>query len=288
MYGVRRRSIRRIAIAVSACIVALLVSAAVHAADPPRYRTYYAIFDRGRALIPYHDSRWVPQGLTHWPEADALVISYYDAGHGNSRIAIVDRATSRRLKTLTLPDKGHVGGLAMTSSYLWVASSGKVDRYAKSALSSTHDGGTIARDRSLTLKASSFITVTGNTMWVGRYEAHSNGAAYRYTIGPGEMPRYDGATFAVPPGVQGMAVASGKVVWSRSGGRDNDSTIEVRPLSAPTGPGGRRITAPNMSEGIVFARGELHVLYESGAAKYADADYRVRTIHHGPAAKVLG
>jgi hypothetical protein len=288
MYGMSRRSIRLVALSASACIVALLASAAVHAADPPRYRAYYAIFDRGGALIPYHDSRWVPQGLTYWPEADALVISYYDAGHSNSGIAVVDRATGKRLKTLTLPDDGHVGGLAMTPSYLWVASSGKVDRYAKSALSSAPEGGTVVRDRSFTLKASSFITVTGSKMWVGRYEAHSNGAAYRYTIGPGETPRYDAVTFAIPSGVQGTAVASGKVVWSRSGGRDNDSTIEVRPLSAPTGPAGRRITAPNMSEGIVFAKGELHVVYESGAAKYADADYRVRTIHHGSAAKLLG
>jgi hypothetical protein len=285
-----RRSIRLLAAGASACVVALLAAAvAVHAADPPRYRTYYAIFDRGTALIPYHDSRWVPQGLTYWPEKDALVISYYDAGHAsNSRIAVVDRATSRRLKTLTLPDKGHVGGLAMTAGYLWVASSGKVGRYAKSALDSARDGASVARDRNFTLKASSFIRVTGDKLWVGRYEAHSKGTAYRYTVGSGETPRYDGAQFAIPSGVQGMAVASSKVVWSRSGGRDNDSTIEVRPLSAPTGPGGRRITAPNMSEGIVFAQGELYVVYESCAATYADADYRVRTIHHAPAAKLLG
>ena len=92
---------------------------------------------------------------------------------------------------------------------------------------------------------------------------------------------------AIPSGVQGMAVASNKVVWSRSGGRDNDSTIEVRPLSAPTGPGGRRITAPNMSEGVVFGNGKVHVLYESGAKKYAGADYRVKTVHHGRKSDVL-
>lgn len=227
-----RRSIRLVALSASACIVALLASAAVHAADPPRYRAYYAIFDRGGALIPYHDSRWVPQGLTYWPEADALVISYYDAGHSNSGIAVVDRATGKRLKTLTLPDDGHVGGLAMTPNYLWVASSGKVDRYAKSALSSAPEGGTVVRDRSFTLKASSFITVTGSKMWVGRYEAHSNGAAYRYTIGPGETPRYDAVTFAIPSGVQGMAVASVRqgrlepVRWPRQRQHDRGAAAE--------------------------------------------------------------
>jgi hypothetical protein len=43
-----------------------------------------------------------------------------------------------------------------------------------------------------------------------------------------------------------------------------------------------------MSEGIVVARGELHVLYESGSSIYDDADYRVKTVHHAPVADVVG
>ena len=47
-------------------------------------------------------------------------------------------------------------------------------------------------------------------------------------------------------------------------------------------------TPPNMAEGMVIAKGELHVLYESGSAIYDDADYQVRTVHHGPVGEVLG
>jgi hypothetical protein len=43
-----------------------------------------------------------------------------------------------------------------------------------------------------------------------------------------------------------------------------------------------------MAEGMVLAGGEIHVLYESGSAHYADADYRVRTIHHARAGALGG
>jgi hypothetical protein len=96
-------------------------------ADPERYKPYYKIFNRGNAKIPGHDTRWIPQGLTYWPEQDALIISYYDGEHGkNSRLAVIDRESGAKQKILELPEDGHVGGLAMTPSYLWVASSGKV------------------------------------------------------------------------------------------------------------------------------------------------------------------
>jgi hypothetical protein len=58
-------------------------------------------------------------------------------------------------------------------------------------------------------------------------------------------------------------------------------------VSEPTGKG-RSIVAPNMSEGVVFGHGKVHVLYESGAKMYKDADYRVKTVHHGPTSALLG
>jgi hypothetical protein len=39
---------------------------------------------------------------------------------------------------------------------------------------------------------------------------------------------------------------------------------------------------------MVFAGREIHVLYESGAKHYSNADYRVRTIHHAPVAGLGG
>jgi hypothetical protein len=93
----------------------------------------------------------------------------------------------------------------------------------------------------------------------------------------------------IPTSVQGMAISGRRVVLSRSGGHgmNADSSLEVRSLKNPNGKPSRTIRAPNMSEGIVFGNGKLHVLYESGAKKYAGADYRVKTVHHGRTSDLL-
>jgi hypothetical protein len=44
----------------------------------------------------------------------------------NSRLAVIDRASGKKQSIFELPEKGHVGGLAMSTANLWVASSGTV------------------------------------------------------------------------------------------------------------------------------------------------------------------
>jgi hypothetical protein len=258
------------------------------AADAPRYRAYYERFDRGPALIPGHDTSLVPQGLTYWVARDALIISYYDSAGGPSRIAIVDRESGRDIKTLMLRTTGHVGGLGMTiSGHLWVANRGKLVRYPASALERGTDGGTITADRTFDVPASSFAGVRGNDIWVGKFARAGTPRAYPYRVtGDGDL-RSAGASFPVPTSTQGMAVTDDHFVYSRSFGRDDDSTIESFARRTPIAHG-PTLTAPNMAEGMVFAGGEIHVLYESGSDEYADADYRVRTIHHAPAHRLGG
>ena len=285
--------ITRCALAVlSAGLLALSVPAA-DAADPPRYKAYYDIFNRGNALIPGHDTRWVPQGLTYWPDRDALIISYYDADKQlNSRLAVIDRASGKKQSIFELPEDGHVGGLAMSAGNLWVASSGTVSRISKPSLARAADGDRLPVASRHKLAATSFATFDGANLWVGTYEADAGKSryAYRYPLGAGELPAksYD-RRVAIPTSVQGMAISGDRVVLSRSGGHgiDADSSIEVRSLANLNGRPGRVITAPNMSEGVVFGNGKVHVLYESAAKKYAGADYRVKTVHHGRASDLL-
>src|SRR5262245_48940070 len=78
-------------------------------------KPYYKIFNRGNAKIPGHDTRWIPQGVTYWPEQDALIISYYDGEHAkNSRLAAIASppssvsATPRRSE----PPPGRLGAVA--------------------------------------------------------------------------------------------------------------------------------------------------------------------------------
>jgi hypothetical protein len=266
-----------------------LSPAVAGAADPPRYKPYYDIFDRGKTEIPGHDTKWTPQGLAYWPERDALIISYYDGTKKErSRLAVIDRASGKRLQLFELPGTGHVGALAMSDNYLWVGDGGRVSRYPKAALGATGALPRLTPAGSWKVKASSYMTIVGKKMWLGNYDKNKGSAAYRYTLGKGGVPKDDNVSIPTPSQVQGMAITGSTVIWSRSTGRDNDSLLEVRPLSAPTGPAGRSIVAPNMSEGIVIAANELHVLYESGSATYKDADYRVRTVHHAPLKSVTG
>ena len=61
----------RLLAALAACALVLALPMTAGAADPKRYKPYYKIFNRGNAKIPGHDTRWIPQGLTYWPEQDA-------------------------------------------------------------------------------------------------------------------------------------------------------------------------------------------------------------------------
>jgi hypothetical protein len=275
-------------------LAALLVGAALAApalagaADPPRYRAYYERFDRGPALIPGHDTSLVPQGLTYWVARDALIISYYDSAGGPSRIAIVDRESGRRLKTLLLRTTGHVGGVGMTiSGHLWVATRGTLFRYPASTLERGRDGTTVDSDRGYDVPASSFVGVRGNDLWVGRFARSGDPRAYPYRVTATGALRSAGRSVSVPTTTQGMAVTDNHFIFSRSFGRDADSRIESYARRVPIA-NGPMLTAPNMAEGMVFAGGEIHVLYESGSALYDDADYRVRTIHHAPARSLGG
>jgi hypothetical protein len=270
-------------IAATATISALILAAPAGAADPPRFETYYSIFNRGEAKIPYLDTTpYVPQGLAHLPEQDAMVVSYYDDRGGDARIALLDRATSAHVKTLTLDETGHVGALATSASYLWVSSTDGADkriiRYSKSAIADAADGARITRDADYPVPASSFMEIAENTLYVGLFDADEDGTVHRYTLDAQENPQDDNVSFAIPSSVQGMVVTPEDFVWSRSFGRDNDSELVVDPIDGPVS---RTVTAPNMSEDMAIVDGEIHVVYESGAQKFADADYKVRTIHHG-------
>lgn len=273
----------RLAVASLTVSAFLAVVGTAVAGTPARYKTYDSIFDPGKAQIPGHDSRWVPQGLAYWGDKDALIISYYDSKKElNSRLAVIDRASGKTIKYVVLAESGHVGGVATAHGDIWVSSSGHVTRYAQVVLSATKSGALLPAAAVFNLKASSYVTTVGRKLIVGDYY---NNKAYRYTVDKKGRPHDDGVTIYTPAHVQGLAIVNGNYIFSRSGGygHDADSTIQVM------GPaGGRSITAPNMSEDLAVGRGELFVVYESASSYYDDADFRVRTVHHGPVSKLLG
>jgi hypothetical protein len=275
----------RASLAAAAALAAGVAGGAAGA--PDRYDAYYAAFDTGPAKIPGHDSSFVPQGLTYWPSRDALIISYYDSKGSASRVAIIDRGSGRRIKTLHLRTTGHVGGIGMTrSEHLFVANNGKLFRYPSATLARAADGQTVDSNGTYRVPASSFVGVRRNDLWVGEFATGGRPQAYPYRDdGLGGLTPA-GPAIPVPEKTQGMAVTDRRFIFSISLGDDNDSTITS--VARPALGDARTLTAPNMAEGMVLARGEIHVVYESASAKYAGADYRVRTIHHAPAAALGG
>jgi hypothetical protein len=285
--GLRLPAANAATAALGTLLPAATAHAGTHADDPPRYRTYYSIFTRGQAKIPYLDTTpYVPQGLAHLPEQDVMAVSYYHDGGGNARLALLDRTTSDHLKTLTLDDTGHVGGLATSAKYLWVASTDGADkrliRYAKSSLATAADGSTLTRDADYAVPASSFVEISGDKLYVGLFG--QNGTAHRYTLDADEHPQNDDHSFAIPSNVQGAVFTPTHIIWSRSFGEDRDSQLVVAPLGDSPG---RTVTAPNMSEDMAVVDGDLYVVYESAAQKFAGADYKVRTIHHGSLSELI-
>lgn len=289
----RRASLRLAATAVAGLATVATLGAAADPAsakDPADLQRYYSLFQRGPALIPGHDTPWTPQGLAFWPEQNAMVISYYDStGRNKSRLAIVDRATGARRKLVQLNTTGHVGGLAMTANHLWIANNGKIVRYTKGALAAVGELGVLKANGSKSVAASSYLTANGSSLWVGRFTegASTPGVAYRHDVSAKGALSGAKGSITTPSQVQGMAFAGGRIVWSRSYGRNNRSRIDVAPTGNPTQPS-RIIRAPNMSEGVVTAGGRLYVVYESGSSTYANASYRVRTLHSGALGPILG
>ena len=283
---------------VPAALVAALVASAPAAADD--LDAYRAKFDAG-PLLPDAGTRWVPQGLAYLKQRDALVVSYYDgakdedgndlAGPLDSQVALMHRTRGTLVGKVRLAERGHVGGIAFTKKYLWVANSDAGDGYnvhaydVKKLLRAPVTPGVgpkITWSRRFKVEGggfkASYLTITGSKLFVGDFGANR---AYRYTIlGRGNRLTKDPVTIVTPEDTQGMAVKGGKAVFSTSNGRDNRSALIVRPVGATSG--GARLVAPNMSEGVAFARGELHVVYESSSDLYDDSDLKTRTIDHAP------
>jgi len=82
--------------------------------------------------------------------------------------------------------------------------------------------------------------------------------------------------------VQEVIVTSTRIVWSQSFGRDNDSRLIFWPGGTTDNGGstiGNWLAAPNMSERLVVAGGQIHVIFESCTEEH---DGRGRRQCRGP------
>lgn len=294
-----KRRLQALLAGAAAVTMAVTLTGAAEAV-PERYERYHAWFDAGPVDYPLYNTRWVPQGLTNLGDS-RLVTSYYDSEDDSalklkSRIVITDLAGVRK-KSLWLDTKGHVGGLAATSEWLWIADGGDLRRYSRRAIANAEDGDSIRASYVRTvLGKASYAYASGETVWVGDFNWDYDGGVktcpeynedlagmYQYRVNSNDQLDHV-RTVRTPGSVQGLTVTGTRYIWSTSCGRDNDSRIVVWDRARTydgTNDYGNVYTAPNMSEGMTRIGAKLFLIFEAGSSFYDDADYRVRTIHRG-------
>ncbi len=292
--------------------------------DLEEYSYYNTIAMRG-PVIPGIFQSAVPQGMAYYGDSDLLLISSYMFDGRPSTVTAVSMADGRLSRVIWLlapdgtPFKGHVGGLAVSRKYLWISSGKGVYNIP---LKDIDDSGTetrIVMGKFIPTEVKgSFASFSSGVLWVGEFTSRDGNytaskSHYFKTAGGninhGLMAGYildgdsdlikeesvsDGVAYpdyiiSIPPEVQGAVFTEGKIVFSQSYGRKNNSRISVYPdpLENPVSgtfeaPDGRtipvwilgedilekKITAPPMTEGLTLYNNLIAVLYESGSDKY--------------------
>ncbi|WP_216624846.1 lamin tail domain-containing protein [Paenibacillus foliorum] len=185
------------------------------------------------------------------------------------------------------------GGKLIISDWVQVETNGSFVTYADGILWV----GEFARDNYPTDPTHHMPNRDGieNPAWVAGYKLNNNDliqTGNSYGTGTA-IPDY---ILSIPQEIQGMSVVDDKVVLSRSYGRNNDSTLFAYNFSLSSAPHSQTskfgtapvpiwfldgaslintLTMPPMSESVFERNGNLYVLFESGAQKYADGKYPI-------------
>lgn len=273
------RTVRRLIVIILAALLAALVAPVGALATPSSYPgmadypTYNSRFSDGPSIG--HRGGYVPQGVAYWKAKDALVLSYYDEDYSGSPalLSVRNRLGAKNERKWIKIVGGHAGGVAIGTKYLWVASTDVNDkayvyRYSLSRLAKAKKGSYLTYDKRFAVAASSYVTLRGGDLWVGKHTTGvlTVGSMYRYNITrSGNLSKRYKASMLTPSQVQGAVFSGSHVIYSRSYGRRNASTITVTDLEAGRSASFR---APSMTQGATIADGWYYLTTESGASVY--------------------
>jgi hypothetical protein len=263
-------------------------------------------------VIPGLRQGAVSQGMANWPEKNLLLTSHYFDQEIPSCIVTMEWEFGKALHTVKLqePDgtihTGHVGGIVIASSNLWIASDAHLYRYDLDDMLTNDTAVAIARFSTEATHEVAFCSAYGDKIWAGEFalnDKYPTDPAHHLTARDGSVRhgwicgynpekgfnRSPDQTLSVPDRAQGMVVTDDFIFLSLSYGRRNRSSIEIfrNPLVekphriVPTSKGEegplwfldgknhiRSIDLPPMAENITIINGQLAVLFESGAKKF--------------------
>lgn len=210
--------------------------------------------------IPETENGYVPQGYCFWQGMNCHVVSAYHA-QKESVLIFIDAESCKKIKTVKLLKSngegftGHVGGIAVDESYLYVTNGSKINRLSLTELSNLPDEtGIRLIDAIQTDVKCSYLSCDGQYLYAGEfYTFDINGkydtdTAHHSTISFFEtsyafcnaysLAELDGFfggekvvpsfVLAVPNKVQGLVRQSdGSFALSTSFGRNKDSFLKI-------------------------------------------------------------
>ena len=230
--------------------------------DREEYSLYNGIMEKG-PLIPGIFQAAVPQGMAYYSNEDLMLISNYMFDGRPSCITAVSMEDEKLIKTLWLmnsdgsPHMGHVGGLAVSKKYLWIASGKGVYYISLEIFENQSDNTNLEMTVFVqTAAKGSFATFSDGILWVGEFtsrdgsysvpdfhhfknhegkvnhgwmagfilESDSDMINHENTIAGVSYPNY---ILSIPHEVQGAAFIKDKIILSQSYGRKNNSRISV-------------------------------------------------------------
>lgn len=242
-----------------------------------------------------------PQGITM--ARQYLLITAYDGDHRHSSVIyVLNKKTGKYLKTIQVPGRPHLGGIAYdrTGKNIWVTGSlGKSSALMSFSFKALENYQEAARlpikyNHQIpipTMERASTVTYYDNQLFVGFFNMYGRGkvASYpisrsgknRNSITNNEIESISGSvSWSDPSGqttmdkqIQGIAIYQGKIFLSQSYS-NKDAKLYIFPTTALNSldekNAERVINMPPYLEQIYAYDGQLLCLFESGAKEYAN------------------
>lgn len=234
------------------------------------YGFYSSRIDKG-PIIPGIFQSAVPQGMAYYDETDLMIISNYMFDGRPSCLTVVNMSDGLLKKTLWLlnpdgsPHKGHVGGLAVSNKFLWIASGKGAYYISLDSFNNLTDNSNLKMTAFVPSAAKgSFATFSDGILWIGEFTSrdgsYSVPTSHHYETLNGSLNHawltgfvlnnvsdlinqenliaginYPDYILSIPHEVQGAVFTNNNIYLSQSYGRKNNSRISVytNPLEGP-------------------------------------------------------
>ena len=244
------------------------------------YKEYELYLDKKWFKLNFYDNE-VPQGLC--VISNKVYITCYKIDNTNSCVIELDME-GKRLRTIDLNNKSHVGGIGYDKKHNLVFicdSNGRISSYKYNSFEKVGSYNVAATEGSKLLEngklVCSYLTCYNDKIYVGSFNLKKNGIVKVYDV----VRENDGINiiyreeFLAPKKTQGLTFYEYEninyIIFSNSYGRKKNSNIEINKYiegQSDYSKNNFKLLVPPMLEQIVVYDDSLLLLFESSAFKY--------------------